>query len=85
MLDTNERRLHRSEYRAYFNALILKGTYRSDDAMNDPALQPMRESYLVPHHVVSMLDAAFLLNGRAYGAICCEESSGPAPVAARPR
>ena len=75
-LDTSERRLRRSEFRDYFNALILKGTYLSVDAMNDPALQPMRESYLVPNHVVSMLDAAFLLNGRAYGAVCCEESAG---------
>ncbi len=76
-LDTSERRLLRSEYGTYFNALIEKGTYVSDDAMHDPALQPMRDSYLVPNNVLSMLDAAFLLNGRAYGTVCCEETTAP--------
>lgn len=74
-LDTTERRLHQAEYRAYFNALIERGTYLSTDAMNDPVLQPMRESYLLANNVLSLLDAAFLLNGRAYGSICCEETA----------
>src|SRR5450755_4698758 len=74
-LDTSERRMLRIEYRDYFNALIERGTYLSVDVMNDPALQPMRDSYLVPNSVLSMLDAAFLLNGRAYGMICCEETA----------
>ncbi len=75
VLDTTERRLPQSEYRDYFNALIERGTYISEDALNDPALRPMRESYLDPNHVLSILDAAFLLNGRAYGMICCEETA----------
>ena len=74
-LDTRERRLVRGEYRTYFNALIENGTYASDDAMHDPTLQPMRDNYLVPNNVLSMLDAAFLLNGRAYGTVCCEETT----------
>jgi len=36
-------------------------------------LQPMRENYLVANNVVSMLDAAFVLNNRTYGMVCCEE------------
>ncbi len=75
VLDTSDRRLCRSEYRDYFNALIEKGVFLSDDAMSAPALEPMRASYLVPQHVLSTLDAAFMLNGRAYGAICCEETA----------
>ncbi len=74
-LDTRERRLHRREYRDYFNNLIERGTYLSVDAMDDPALAPMRENYLVPNHILSMLDGAFLLNGRAYGMVCCEETA----------
>ena len=73
-LDTSERVLHQAEYRGYFNALIERGIHLSVDAMDDPALQPMREHYLVPNHIVSMLDACFSLNGRAYGMICCEET-----------
>jgi GAF domain-containing protein len=76
-LDTSERRLARSEYRDYFNALVERGIYVSSDAMNDPALQDMRQSYLVANNVRSLLDAAFMLNGRAYGMVCCEETSAP--------
>jgi len=73
-LDVSERRLAQNEYRDYFNALIERGTHVSGDALNDPALQAMREPYLVANNVRSMLDAAFMLNGRAYGMVCCEET-----------
>src|SRR6476646_1173131 len=73
VFDTSERRLRRPEFTDYFNSLVDAGTYMSVDAMNDPALQPMRENYLVANNVVSMLDAAFVLNNRTYGMVCCEE------------
>ena len=76
-LDTSEQRLARIEYRDYFNALVERGIYVSSDAMNDPALQGMRQSYLVANNVRSLLDAAFMLNGRAYGMVCCEETAAP--------
>ena len=73
IFDTSERRLYRREYIDYFNSLVDAATYASVDAMNDPALQAMRENYLVANNVVSMLDAAFVLNNRCYGMVCCEE------------
>jgi GAF domain len=73
-LDTQERRLTMAEYRDYFNELINSATYISNDACNDPRLQPMRQNYLVPNKVLSMLDAAFMVNGRAYGLVCCEQT-----------
>src|SRR6476620_11838204 len=73
VFDTSERRLRRTEYIDYFNSLVDASTYVSVDAMNDPVLQPMRENYLVANNVVSMLDAAFVLNNRTYGMVCCEE------------
>jgi hypothetical protein len=73
VFDTSERRLLRGEFIDYFNSLVDASTYVSVDAMNDPVLQPMRKSYLVPNNVVSMLDAAFVLNNRTYGMVCCEE------------
>jgi GAF domain-containing protein len=76
-LDTTESRLHQAEYGDYFNALATRAVFNSADAMNEPALQPMRERYLVPNGIVSLLDAAFTLNGRAYGMICCEEIGTP--------
>jgi len=74
VFDTSERRLHPAEYVDYFNSLVDAATYVSVDAMNDPVLQPMRENYLVANNVVSMLDAAFVLNNQCYGMVCCEES-----------
>ena len=56
-LDSRERRLLQSEYRDYFNALIERGTYVASDAMNDPQLAAMREPWLVPNNVRSLLDA----------------------------
>ena len=73
-LDVSERHLVQSEYRDYFNALIERGVFVSADAMNDPALHAMRESYLLANNVTALLDAAFMLNGRAYGMVCCEET-----------
>ena len=73
VFDTSERRLHRPEFIDFFNSLVDAGTYVSVDAMNDPALRPLHASYLVAYNVVSMLDAAFVLNNRAYGMVCCEE------------
>jgi GAF domain-containing protein len=34
----------------------------------------MREHYLLPNNVLSMLDAAVTVNGRAYGMVCCEQT-----------
>jgi hypothetical protein len=73
IFDTSDRRLRRQEYFDYFNSLVDAATYASADALNDPALQPMRANYLVTNNVVSMLDAAFVLNNRCYGMVCCEE------------
>ncbi|MEP7294787.1 MAG: GAF domain-containing protein [Burkholderiales bacterium] len=73
-LDTLPAQLHEREYRDYFDALVHNGMFVSVDAMADPALEPMRESYLVANHVRSLLDAAFMVNGRAYGMVCCEQT-----------
>ena len=73
-LDTQEQRLTATEYREYFNVLVGTGMYIAHDAQADPHLQPMRDRYLVPNNVLSMLDAAFMVNGRAYGMVCCEQT-----------
>jgi len=73
VFDTSERRLLRPEYIDYFNSLVEASTYTSVDAINDPVLAPMRESYVLPNGIVSMLDAAFVLNNQAYGMVCCEQ------------
>jgi GAF domain-containing protein len=74
VLDTTPGQLRESEYRDYFDSLVGTGMFVSVDAMADPLLQPMRDNYLVPYHVQSLLDAAFMVNGRAYGMVCCEQT-----------
>ena len=74
LLDSSDRRLEPAEYGSFFKALIESGTYLATDALADPALAPLRRRYLEPNGVVSLLDAAFLLNNRAYGMVCCEET-----------
>ena len=71
-LGTCDDRLVLDEYRDYWNALVERGFFASADALGDAALQPMREAYLQKHDIRSILDAAFSLNGRAHGLICCE-------------
>ena len=75
VFDTSDRRLRRDEYADYLDRLLATGTYLSDDARSDPVLLPMRASYLVANGVVSLLGAAFVLNNRSYGMVCCEEPS----------
>lgn len=73
-LATSERSLHEAEYRGYFDVLVRTGMYVGHDTLHDPHLEAMRENYLLPCNVLSMLDAAFTVNGRAYGMVCCEQS-----------
>ena len=73
-LCTDESHLAQAEFGEYFDILASQGVYASTDAMNDPHLQPMREHYLLRYGVRSMLDAAFLVNGRVYGMVCCEQT-----------
>ena len=74
VLSTSERVLLEHEYSEYFNGLVRSGIYASLDALSDANLAPMRASYLLPHRVHSMLDAAFMVNGRAFGMVCCEQT-----------
>ena len=37
----------------------------------------MHASYLEPHRIVSMLDAACMVNGRAFSVVCCEQTDAP--------
>ncbi len=73
-LVTTESHFREAEYAAYLDGLVNTGVYVSAGAMRDPALRPMRAIYLGPNNVLSMLDAAFMVNGRAFGMVCCEQN-----------
>jgi GAF domain-containing protein len=72
-LDTTPGELRESEYGDYFDELVGNGVYVSVDVKSDPVMRPMREAHLDALDVRSLLDAAFMLNGRAYGMVCCEQ------------
>lgn len=65
--------IHERDYRDYFQRLVQHGVYVAPDTLTDPVLAAMREVYLVPHDVRSLLDAAFTLNGHTFGVVCCEQ------------
>jgi GAF domain-containing protein len=65
--------LAESDYRDYFAALSATGVFESQDALGDARLAKLRDSYLVPLNVRSVLDVAFTVNGRSFGILCCEQ------------
>lgn len=65
--------LNEADYREYFAALSETGVFESADALNDPRLAKLRDGYLVPLKVHSVLDVAFNVNGVNFGILCCEQ------------
>lgn len=65
--------LSEEEFAPYLAVLKKEGVYVSADTLADPALEPMRASYLVPGLVEALLDAAISINGSFDGVICCEQ------------
>lgn len=66
-------RLSEKEFAPYLAVLARQGVYVSNDTLADPALEPMRASYLVPGLVEALMDAAITINGVVVGVVCCEE------------
>lgn len=65
--------LHEHEYGTYFAELLKRGVYSSSDVMADANLHELVASYFEPAGVRSLLDAAFQVNGRAFGVLCLEQ------------
>ncbi len=57
----------------YLATLESSLTLAADDAQTDPRTSELAESYLVPHNVVSMLDAPIRRDGRLVGVVCHEQ------------
>jgi GAF domain-containing protein len=65
--------LAESDYPEYFATLGTDGVFDSADALNDKRLAKLRDNYLVPLNVRSVLDVAFTINGHNVGLLCCEQ------------
>jgi GAF domain-containing protein len=57
----------------YLATLESSLTLAADDAQRDPRTSELAESYLIPHDVISMLDAPIRRDGRLVGVVCHEQ------------
>lgn len=69
--------LDSTDHPGYFSALHRTGVITAHDAMSHPALESLREGYLVPLDIRSLLDVAFSINGKRCGLLCCENRGEP--------
>ena len=74
---THERPRPVSSCPRYLATLESSLTLAADDAQRDPRTSELAESYLVPHGVVSMLDAPIRRDGRLVGVVCHEQTGAP--------
>ncbi len=74
---THERPRPVSSCPRYLATLESSLTLAADDAQRDPRTSELAESYLVPHGVVSMLDAPIRRDGRLVGVVCHEQTGVP--------
>lgn len=58
---------------SYFKHLQEERVVASDDAFNDKVTLELRDSYLVPYDVRSLLDAPIFSDGEMIGILCCEK------------
>lgn len=65
--------LSQAEFRTYFAELAREGVYACEDTFQSPVLAALRDSYLRPQDVRSLMDVSFTVNGRLYGVLCCEQ------------
>ncbi len=56
----------------YFNAVQNENRLFSDDVQNDPRTAELKDNYLVPLGIASMLDAGIIIDGRLIGVVCFE-------------
>lgn len=63
-----------AEHPAYFGELDRHGILRAPDAPNHPALASLRDAYLRPNDIRSLLDVPFSANGRRLGLLCAEQT-----------
>ena|SRR5437867_5023371 len=62
------------QYERYFEELIKSGAYVCPDTLADPRLAALRDRHERPDGTRALLDAAFTINGTAFGVLCCEQT-----------
>ncbi len=67
-----EKDLSLEDFPRYFNALLLEEVIQAGQAQLHTHTYELKEKYLVPRKIVSMMDSPFFISGKLGGVICCE-------------
>ncbi len=70
-----EEELLATDFPRYFEALKEEEVIPADEAETDSHTFEFKDSYLRPHHILSMMDTPFFLDGKLGGVLCCEHQS----------
>jgi two-component system, cell cycle sensor histidine kinase and response regulator CckA len=68
---------------AYREAVLSRRVVAATDALTDPRTCELRDVYLVPRGVASMMDAPLFLEGEVWGVVCHEHTGTPRVWTAR--
>lgn len=71
---TDSELLRERHYRDYFMAMRGTGVFACADTRADVRLAAVRDRYETPGAPRALLDAALLVNGGLFGALCCEDT-----------
>jgi len=69
--------LRLAEFPEYFEAVKSRRALPSEFAQSDPRTAELRDAYLIPLSITSMLDAPILKNGEMIGVVCHEHVGPP--------
>jgi len=75
--------LQASQYPTYVAALLSHRVIASDDAQSAAETRELKDSYLVPNGITSMLDASIIHGGKTVGVVCHEHVGPPRHWSAR--
>jgi len=66
-----------SQWPAYRAAVCSRRVVAATDALTDARTSELRDAYLVPHGVTSMMDAPLYATGQIWGVVCHEHTGEP--------
>ena len=76
--DTNST-LQRADCPCYFRSLETDRIIAVHDTQVDPKMAELREPYLDPYKISSLLAIPIRINGKTYGVVCCERTGKAVP------
>lgn len=71
---TENQTLYRYQLPNYFNLMQTEEIIVTQDALNSPKTAEIRENYVIPFGIISMLDTPIRIEGKMVGVICFEDT-----------